>query len=133
MPQGELSDRLWWPDSHGVHPLPIHTIDQSEQLSMVELHPMLTDPRPDKVRLLQPLAVQDYAGAVPPDDFDAIRPFGPEDVQSAAEGVGSSLAHQRQKPVRSFAEVDRMAGDKHLHTGRDHACRTARRILIKWF
>ena len=103
MPQGELSDRLRWPDSHGVHPLPIHTIDQSEQLSMVELHPMLTDPRPAELRLLQSLAVKNHAGAVPPDDFDAIRPLGPEDVKSAAEGVGSGLAHQRQKPVRAFA------------------------------
>ena len=88
---------------------------------MVELHPMLTDPRPAEVRLLQPLAVQDHAGAVPPDDFDAIRPFGPEDVKSAVEGIGSGLAHQRQKPVRPFAEVNRMAGQEHLHARRDHA------------
>ena len=86
MPQGQLSDRLRGPDSHGVHPLPIHAIDQSEQLSMVELHPMLTDPRPDKVRLLQSLAVQDHARAIPPDDFDTIRPLGPKDVKRSVEG-----------------------------------------------
>jgi hypothetical protein len=69
------------PDGHGANPLPVHPIDQSEQLGMVELHPMLTDPRPAEVRLLQPFAVQDDARAVPPDDFDAIRPFGSEDVK----------------------------------------------------
>jgi hypothetical protein len=81
MPQGELPNRMRSPDGHGANPLPVHPIDQSEQLGMVELHPMLTDPRPAEVRLLQPFAVQDDARAVPPDDFDAIRPFGSEDVK----------------------------------------------------
>ena len=93
----------------------------TEQLSMVELHPMLTDPRPAEVRLLQALAVQNHAGAVPPDDFDAIGSFGPEDVKRAAEGIGSGLAHQRQQAVWTFPKINRLAGDKHLHAGRDHA------------
>src|SRR4051794_28381455 len=100
MPQGQLSERLRGPDSHGVHPLPIHAVDQGEELSMIELNPMRADPRPAEMRLLQPLAVKHYAGAVPPDDFDAIRPLGPEDVKSPTEGIRSGLAHQRQKPVR---------------------------------
>ena len=76
-----------WPDSHGANPLPVHAIDQSKQLGMVELHPMLTNPWPDKVRLLQPLAVQDDARAIPPDDFDTIRSLGPEDVKRSAERI----------------------------------------------
>ena len=64
---------------------------------MIELNPMRADPRPAEMRLLQPLAVKHNARAVPPDDFDAIRPLGPEDVR-ATEGIDPASRTSARSP-----------------------------------
>src|SRR5215212_5849292 len=98
---------------------------------MIKLNPVRADPRPAKLRLLQAFAVKAHAGAIPPDDLHPIRSLRPEDIKSPAERIGSRIAHQRQKTVRPLAEVNRMARHEHLHAGRDHAWRTARRTLTR--
>src|SRR3954464_10751022 len=103
MPQEQLPDRLWGPDGHGANPRPVHAVDQRQELGMVELNPVRADPRPAKLRLLQSFAVEAHTGAVPPDDLHPIRTLGPKDIKSPAERIGSRVAHQRQKTVRSFA------------------------------
>src|SRR4051812_26836184 len=107
MPQEQLPDGERGPDGHGANSLPVHAIDQRQELGMVELNPVRADPRPAKLRFLQPFAVKAHAGAIPPDDLHPIRSLGPKDIKSPAEGIGSRIAHQRQKTVRPLAEVNR--------------------------
>lgn len=40
-------------------------------------------------------------------------------VKRATERIIASVAHQRQKAIRTFAEVDGMACQKHIHIRRD--------------
>ncbi len=65
---------------HDANPLPVHAIDERQKLGMVELNPVMTDPRLAELRFFQPLGIKADAGAVPPDDFHSVRSFGPEDT-----------------------------------------------------
>lgn len=93
---------------------------------MVELHPVVADPRPAELRLLQPFRVEADPGSIPPDDLDPVGPLGPEDIERAVERIIAGIAHQRQQTVRPFAEVNGMAGEEDLYTCGDYAERTAR-------
>ena len=98
---------------------------------MIELHAGRPDLRPNELIFLQPLRIEADAGAVPPGDLNSVCSFGAEDVKRATERVIASIAHQRQKAIGTFTEVDGVACQKHLHTRRDHADRTARRTPSK--
>ncbi|MER8716672.1 hypothetical protein, partial [Mesorhizobium sp. M1295] len=40
---------------------------------MIELDPVVADPRPAELRLIQPLGIKTHAAAVPPDYLDPVR------------------------------------------------------------
>ncbi|MER8786195.1 hypothetical protein NKH60_34605, partial [Mesorhizobium sp. M1006] len=52
---------------------------------MIELDPVVADPRPAELRLIQPLGIKTHAAAVPPDDLDPVRSFGAEYIKCAVE------------------------------------------------
>ncbi|MER9217297.1 hypothetical protein NKI54_36090, partial [Mesorhizobium sp. M0663] len=50
-----LPNRLRPPDGLRSNPFPVHSVNQSHELSMIELDPVVADPRPAELRLIQPL------------------------------------------------------------------------------
>src|ERR1700730_6410389 len=49
------------------------------------------------------------------------RSFRAEDVERSVEGINTAVAHQGHQRHRSFAEVDRRAGNINFNARRDHA------------
>lgn len=99
---------------------------------MVQPNPARADPRPAELCLLiEPFGEQARPGSIPPYDLHPVGAFGSEDVESAAEGVGSRIPHQRHQAVNAATEVHRRRRHKDLNTGRDHAERTARRTMAR--
>lgn len=93
---------------------------------MIELHAGRPDLRPNELIFFQPLRIKTDPGTIPPGDLNSVCSLGPEDIKRATERIIAGIAHQRQKAVGTFTEIDRMACQKHFRTGRDHAVRTAR-------
>jgi len=76
------------------------------------MHRAILHPGPVEFSIFKPLGHQAHAAAVPEDQFDSVRAFGPEHIDRARERVGTHLRlHQRCQSFRALAEVDRLGGD----------------------
>src|SRR5690606_18034031 len=127
-----LPGRLRSADRHCPHPLPVHPVDQRQQLRVAHLDPAVANPRPAERCFLQPLGIKTQPGAVPPHDLDPVGPLGAKDIECAVERIRSGIAHQANQTVWTFSEVYRLAGQINLYTRRDHADRTVRITRRRW-
>src|SRR5215471_20902141 len=84
-----------------------------------------------KLLLLERFRKQANTAAIPPNDLHPVGSFRAEDVERSVEGINTAVAHQGHQRHRSFAEVDRHAGNINFNARRDHALRTARMTLAR--
>lgn len=75
-----IPNNLGWFDRREANPLPVHSLNQSQELGVIELDPAVSDARPAELRLFQPLGVEANAGAIPPYNARPVCSFCPEDL-----------------------------------------------------
>lgn len=85
------------------HPLPVHPVDQRQQLCVAHLHPSITNRWPAECCFLQPLGIKTKPGAIPPHDLDPVGPLGAKDIERAIERICPSVTHQTNKTVWTFS------------------------------
>src|SRR3954454_15760293 len=87
--------------------------------------------RPAKAISFDNFRIETDPAAIPPHDPDTVLPFGTEHVKGAVERIETAIPDQSHQRSRSLAKVDRLAGDVNDNARRNHALRTARRILAR--
>ena len=75
--------------------------------------------RPDELVAFQPLGEQAQAAAVPVQTLQIMTALAAEDEDMAAERIGADdLLHLGRQAVKPGAQIDRLAGEKHLRSRR---------------
>ncbi|HEY0146652.1 MAG TPA: hypothetical protein VGB93_11000 [Methylovirgula sp.] len=94
--RSDLPNKLRRLRCHRMNPLPIHAVDERQQLRLIELNPAMPDLRPAKLRFLQALRVKTNPRSIPKYDFDSVGPLGAKNVKRTVKGIAAGVPHQRQ-------------------------------------
>ncbi|SUA61376.1 Uncharacterised protein [Brucella anthropi] len=122
------SRQLWAFDPRGTDFLPVKASQKCHQLRMIQPHARRRYSRPAKAGFFKGFRIKAYPGAIPPHDFQPIRPLRSEYMKRTGERIETAVPYKRHQGGCALAKVDWLSRHVNHNTRRDHACRTARMI-----